>query len=250
MKLPTCRWPAYPSLIRLTRTFLCVCSICLFNNVLAAAEEGTHQGMLPVLLAETKELKPDSIILLRMADIYLERGDDESSNKSDRLAAYAQGARYAQQALALDEKNAHAHYLYAANLGSAAQLKGMMVSALTVQNLKRHIRRTLELNPNHAEALHMMGMMLEELPWMLGGDRDSALNYLRRAVAVDPNDASARLDLAKVYIKRKDVEAARKELDILLTQSLPPDASLSDRRHREEALHMRESLQNSDRGLQ
>jgi tetratricopeptide (TPR) repeat protein len=103
------------------------------------------------------------------------------------------------------------------------------------------------LDSHHAEALHMMGMMLEELPWILGGDRDRALNYLRRAVAIDQNDASARLDLAKIYIKRKDVEAARKELDILLSQSPPPGASSSDQRHWEEALYLRDSLQTSDR---
>jgi tetratricopeptide (TPR) repeat protein len=221
--------------------------MCLFNHALGAAEEGTHQGTLPMLLAEKREIKPDPTWLLRMADICLDRGNDESSDKSDRLAAYEQGMRYAQQALTLDEKNAHAHYLYAANVGSATQLKGMMVSALTVHDVKRHIRRALELDSHHAEALHMMGMMLEELPWILGGDRDSALNYLRRAVAIDQNDASARLDLAKIYIKRKDVEAARKELDILLSQSPPPGASSSDQRHWEEALYLRDSLQTSDR---
>lgn len=185
-----------------------------------------------------------------MADIYLDRGNDESFNKSDRLAAYEQGAKNARHALAMDEENAHAHYLYAANLGSAAELKGLMVSVMTVQELKRHIKRALELNPTHAEALHMMGMMLEELPWMLGGDRDSGLTYLRRSVAADPNDFSAQLDLAKVYFKRHDVEAARKELDLLLGHPLSPNASVRDRRHWEEALHLRDSLQTPDRGLQ
>ena len=250
MNLRTCRLLACPSLIYVTRTILCACPLFLFHHVIAAAEEDLYQATLPALLAENKQLKPDPTELLRMADIYLDSGNDESFNKSDRLAAYEQGAKNAKHALALDEENAHAHYLYAANLGSAAELKGLMVSVMTVQELKRHIKRALELNPIHAEALHMMGMMLEELPWMLGGDRDSGLTYLRRSVAADPNDFSAQLDLAKVYFKRHDVEAARKELDLLLGHPLSPNASVRDRRHWEEALHLRNSLQTPDRGLQ
>jgi TPR repeat protein len=77
-----------------------------------------------------------------------------------------------------------------------------MASALTVSELKAHVRRALEMKQDHAPALHMMGMMLEELPWFLGSDREGALNYLKRAVAVDPGYTHARLDLAKAYIKR------------------------------------------------
>jgi hypothetical protein len=52
-----------------------------------------------------------------------------------------------------------------------------MASALTVSELKAHVRRALELKQDYAPALHMMGMMLEELPWFLGGDREGALTY-------------------------------------------------------------------------
>jgi len=98
------------------------------------------------------------------------------------------------------------------------------------------------LKANHAPALHMMGMMLEELPWFLGGDRESALTYLKRAVAIDPGYTHARLDLAKAYIKRRDSDAARRELAVILQGSLPSESSDSDRRHREEASTLLNSL--------
>jgi Tfp pilus assembly protein PilF len=62
----------------------------------------------------------------------------------------------------------------------------------------------------------MMGMMLEELPWVLGGDRAEALRLLQRAVAADPSYEHARLDLAKTYLKRQDTAAARRELERLV----------------------------------
>jgi tetratricopeptide (TPR) repeat protein len=210
-----------------------------------AADLTTGAGLqykLQVLLSQRNERSSDPEFLVRLADIYLDLGDDVSIETSKRRDAYEEGAKCARRAIELREQNADAHYLYAANLGSAAQLKGMIASALTIHDLKRHVTRALGLNPNHAPALHMMGMMLEELPWFLGGDAEGALSYLRRAVAADPGSSHARLDLAKAYIKRKDPNTARRELETILQQPLPSDASVSDRRHREEALQLRDSL--------
>jgi tetratricopeptide (TPR) repeat protein len=206
--------------------------------------EGDLQHQLQVLLSQKHERSSDPEFLVRLADLYLDLGDYISMEISKRRDAYEEGAKCARRAIELREQNADAHYLYAANLGSAAQLKGTVASALTIQNLKRHVTRALELNPHHAPALHMMGMMLEELPWFLGGDADGALTYLKRAVVSDPKYCHARLDLAKAYIKRKDQNSALRELEIIL-QSLPSNGDMSDRRHREEALQLRASLKNS-----
>ena len=148
----------------------------------------------------------------------------------------------ARQALDLEEQNADAHYLYAANLGSAAQLKGTMASALTVQDLKAHVRRALELNGNHAPALHMMGMMMEELPWLLGGDAEAALTYLKRAVLADTAYIHARLDLAKIYLKRQASDEARRELRVIVEGPQPAALSAGGRRYREEALILLNTL--------
>lgn len=214
----------------------------------AAAEPSTGAGLqeqLQALLAQRSEHSSDPAFLVRLANFYLHLGDDVSVETSKRKGSYEEGARVAHQALELQEQMADAHYLYAANRGSAAQLTGMMASALTVQELKRHVKRALELNPAHAPALHMMGMMLEELPWFLGGDAEDALAYLRRAVVVDPDYVHARLDLARAYAKRKDLGAAKREIEIILQQPLPSDASAATRRHREEALELQNSLKTS-----
>jgi len=240
-----------PPLLRSIFSWLVGCllaAVCHSATSTPAGERGEGerlQRQLDLLLAQKHEHASDPAFLVRLADLYLDLGDDESRDEPHRRAAYDEGAKLARQALDLDERNAHAHYLYAANLGSAAQLKGVMASALTIQDIKRHAKRALELNPDHAAALHMMGMMLEELPWVLGGDHDGALTYLRRAVTVDPHYTHARLDLAKVYLKRRDVKAARNELDLLIAQPLPSEASAGDRRHREEAIRLRESLRAS-----
>ena len=200
------------------------------------------QDALKQLLAQKDKHASDPSFHVRLADVYLDLGDEPTGEQSVRKAFYDKGAQAAKQAITLQEQNADAHYLYAANLGSGAQLTGLMASAFTVKELKQHVDRALALNPSHAAALHMKGMMLEELPWVLGGDADGALAHLKRAVATKPDYVHARLDLAKIYLKRKDQVSARKELDAILSYPLSPTASASERRHREEAQRLLNSL--------
>jgi tetratricopeptide (TPR) repeat protein len=212
-------------------------------SAFAISESGQYlEQRLQRLLEEKRQHASDPDILVKLADVYLDLGDEESQDTAKRRAAYEEGAKLARQALGLQEQNANAHYLYAANLGSAAQLKGTMASALTVRDLKAHVRRALELNRNHAPALHMMGMMMEELPWFLGGDADAAVTYLNRAVLADPSYIHARLDLAKIYIKRHASDEARRELRIIVEGPQPADLSAGARRHREEARTLLNSL--------
>jgi len=211
----------------------------------APAGPSLLQAQLKQLLAQKAEHASDPDFLVRLADVYLDLGDSLVGDQSKRRAAYEEGAKAAREAIEVQERNAEAHYLYAANLGSSAQLTGLMASALTVQELKRHVDRALALQPNHAAALHMKGMILEELPWVLGGDAEGALTHLRRAVAANPNYLHARLDLAKAYMKRKDSAAARNELDAILSRPLSATASASNRRYWEEAQRLRNTLTGS-----
>ena len=213
------------------------------EQLVASSDYSTMlENKLKMLLDQHAATSSDSWVLVRFADLYLDLGDEAYSEGLKRRAAYEEGARIARRAINLGESNAQAHYLYAANLGSAVQLEGVMASALTVSELKAHVRRALELKHDYAPALHMMGMMLEELPWFLGGDREGALSYLKRAVAADPGYAHARLDLAKAHIKRRESDAARRELAVILQGSLPSESSDSDRRHRDEASTLLNSL--------
>lgn len=194
------------------------------------------------LLAAGADESSDPVFLTRLADLYLDAGNILYSKKNKRLWAYEEGAQYAKRALDLQETNAQAHYLYAANLGSAAELKGVMASAFTVMKIKKHTRRALELDPDHAAALHTMGMLLQELPALLGGDSEEALVYLQRSVEVDPPYTGARLNLAKAYIARKDNTQAKKELRTILQTEHPRNPYTWAHRHKPEAETLLQSL--------
>ncbi len=195
------------------------------------------------LLAAGSGDSSDPDVLIRVAGLYLDMGDDLYRESPKRLAAYEQGARFAKRAIEQQDANAEAHFLYAASLGSAAQLKGIMASAFTVGDLKAHVARALELKPDHAPALHMMGMMLEELPWFLGGDSVAALEHLKRAVTLDPTYAHARLDLARAYLKRRDREAGGRQLRALVQMTDVRDRYAWVHRYRPEAEQLLNALE-------
>ena len=138
---------------------------------------------------------------IRMARAYLALGD---GSKDNSLRWYERGEVAAQRALALQEGHADAHFLLAANRGNAVNLRPFWkVSPGIIADLERHLMRALALDPRHARALHMMGMLLYRTPGplrlLLDGKREQVESYLVRAVQADPNFAAARLDLAQFY---------------------------------------------------
>lgn len=195
------------------------------------------------LLAAGANESSDPVFLTKLAGLYLDAGDDLYRKKSKRRQAYEEGARIAKRALELQELNAQAHYFYAANLGSAAELKGILAGVLTIRRLKKHLSRALELDPDYSAALHMKGMLLEELPGLLGGDSEEALRYLQRAIEVDPTYTHARLNLAKAYIARDNVPAAERQLRAILATKQPRNPYMWSRRHKPEAEKLLRSLQ-------
>ncbi|MGH7256498.1 MAG: tetratricopeptide repeat protein [Nitrospirales bacterium] len=209
---------------------LLVASPALAGTPVQAPANGAYPQSLPVelatLLDQGAAKSSDPAVLLRVAKLSLDMGDDLFTDRAARLEAYERGATYARQAMDGGAETAQAHFLYAANAGSAANLKGLVASAFIINDIKYHMKKCLHLQPDHAPALHMMGMMLEELPWVLGGDPAAALDHLQRAVQVDPAYAHARLDLARAYLKRGMKERARKELQIItgMTRSRAPYA--------------------------
>jgi hypothetical protein len=110
-----------------------------------------------------------------------------------RLPIFARGLDRAEAAVALDERSAEAHFAIVCNLGKATELGGVGLGTFrAVYRLRQEIDATLALAPNHAAALAAKGALLIKLPRWLGGDRRDAEIWLRRALAVDPSNVTAR----------------------------------------------------------
>ena len=175
------------------------------------------------------------VIATKLAGLYLDLGNEVDQEADLRIAEYEEGARIAQKALKLKEDLADAHFYYAANLGSSAHLQGILASLVNLQDLTNHVTRTLELQEDHAPAHHMRGMMLEKLPWFLGGDSEGALRHLQWSVEIDKYYMHARLHLGKAYLDRHMIEEAVQELQFVVRHEPPKSKRKWAQRYRPEA---------------
>ena len=64
--------------------------------------------------------------------------------------------------------------------------------------MMKELDRTLELAPDHMEALSAKGTLLVKLPSILGGDSQEGERLLQQVIHQAPKAVNARLALAKV----------------------------------------------------
>jgi len=196
--------------------------------------EGLEQELQYLLSTGTAQSK-DPAKLRRLASLYLDLGYGLYVDREKKLASFEEGARLAKKALELEETSVDAHFLYAANLGKAVQLQGLIAAALSLQTLKNHVNRVLELDEEHAPAHHILGRMYEELPWFLGGDPEAAGKHFKKAISLDARYAPGRLDLGKWYLKHGHSQEAAKEFIKVLTTPPLKKRWIWERIHRPQA---------------
>ncbi len=184
--------------------------------------------------------------LIAGAELYLDIADDLFEDDAQKRLTYEAAAEMARRALQMEERNAQAHFLYAAARGSAERLKGIANAGLVLGEIKEHVRRAIELDPGHAQALQMMGGLYAELPWLLGGSEKEAESYLRRAIAADGRYTNAHLILARLLIKQGRSGEARAHLDAVLHIEHPHYPYAWKRRFRPEAERLLKSLPSPD----
>ena len=137
-----------------------------------------------------------------------ERADDVSGE--DRRQALARGMALAENALAANARDALAHYAAVCNLGKQMEAAGIgLGQLLDLQRLRHELDTTLELAPGDADALVAKGALLLRLPRLLGGDAAQAEQLLRRALAAEPGNRTARCYLARALAARGADAAAR-----------------------------------------
>lgn len=126
------------------------------------------------------------------------RGEDAPA-KEAKLSAYREAQTLAERAVALADDNADAHFALFAAHGRILLLQGATANPLNLLTVNRDLDRALQLNPNHSDALAAKGGLYRQLPWVLGGSLQKAEAYLMRAIEIDPNAVTARIELAETY---------------------------------------------------
>jgi hypothetical protein len=123
-----------------------------------------------------------------------------ATSRDARVAHFERGQKIAEEAVALDDKSAPAHFAIFCNLGEMLRVDGEKITSIFgFRKMMAELDRTLELDPNYLDALSSKGVLLMRLPSMLGGDTAKGQKMLERVLREDPTCITARLTLSEVY---------------------------------------------------
>jgi len=132
-----------------------------------------------------------------------------AQTREERKAHFERGQALGEQAVAMDEESAEAHFVVFCNMGELMRLDGESVSSVfALRRLMAELDRAIELDPHHSDALAAKGTLLVRLPRLLGGDVARGEAMLRQVVQLDPNAFTTRLTLAKTCDARGDRDEA------------------------------------------
>src|SRR5436189_294640 len=132
-----------------------------------------------------------------------------AADREARKEHFDRGQALAERAVALDDNSAEAHFALFCNLGELMRLDGENLSQIfQLRRLMAELDRTLELDPNHVDAMAAKGTLPVRLPRLLGGDSVKGEAMLRQVLLRDPNAFTTRLALANVCEARGDRQEA------------------------------------------
>ena len=133
-----------------------------------------------------------------------------------RLGHFERAEAIAERAIEADEKYADAHFALFCSLGEQMRVDGepTIASIFGYNRMMDALNRTLELNPEHLDALSSKGTLLVRLPAILGGDSEKGEEILHEVIRREPMAINARLVIAKNYAERGEHDKA---LDLATT---------------------------------
>lgn len=124
----------------------------------------------------------------------------QAQTRTERIQHFAWGQALGEQAVSADESSPDAHFALFCNLGEQLRVDGESLSSLFgFRRMMKELNRTLELAPDHLDALSAKGTVLVRVPGFMGGDKEKGELLLRQVIAREPAAVSARLSLAKSY---------------------------------------------------
>jgi tetratricopeptide (TPR) repeat protein len=187
----------------------------------------------------------------RAAIALLDQGEQipDSIESAERDSLYARAEVLARRSVAADSAGSEGHFAVAATVGRASLTMGKKERIRRAKVIRDEALRTIELDPDHDGAYHVLGRWNAEIMRLSGLSRffaksflgagifrqaswEEAIANLQRAVELDPTRIYHRLELARIYADRKRYQEARDQLGQI--ESLP-DRELMDPVYRERA---------------
>ena len=147
-------------------------------------------------------------------DYYL---GSHATDDREREAAFREGIDAGKIAVQLQGDKADGHFWLGANYGGSAKIS-MLAALAEFQDIRREMERVIEIDPNYefGSGYMVLGQVYLEVPRILGGDKEKAVEYLERGLRFGSDNGLLRLRLAEGYHATGRDRDARKQIDFIL----------------------------------
>ena len=192
---------------------------------------------------------------LALIDIGKQTPDNVKSKPRDSL--YALAEIYARRAVDVSLLEPDGHYALSAAIGRASLTRSNRERVARAPEIRVEALKTLELDPEHDKAHHVVGLWHAEIKRLSGVQRwfaknlfggnfldlaswELAVDHMELAVAIDPTVIYHRLDLGRVYIDTDRPAEAKVQFEAV--ENLPVYDVLDPRYKEEAAMLLQEIL--------
>lgn len=192
------------------------------------------------MLDSLYKLYPDNIEVIWRKSYFCYLKGVAAKTKDEKLKFFKQGQELGKKGIEIDSMHPEPHYWYAVNRAKEGEIKGVLNSLFMVDELKKEGNLVLKLDPKHAGAYVLLGSIYNALPSFAGGDRNKAIEYLKKAIHCDTTYNAAYMTLAEIYINSKKYSEARELLKSFLNIKKPRDKRLfylTDKKKAEDLLN-------------
>ena len=176
---------------------------------------------------EAEKLAPNNIeVLCRLAKTHDEAMVDTPSKAEQKRLAEA-AVEYAKRAVEIEPGSAKAHLSLAITCGRLAPYLENKEKIRHSKLVKEHAEKALQLQPSNSYAHHILGAwnyemasitpLLRTIASIVYGTLPSASMqqaeaFFQKAVTLDPNKVSHRIELGRTYAALRKYELARQEI--------------------------------------
>lgn len=168
--------------------------------------------------------------LWKIVEAYVNLG--EEADKIEQREYYYLAERWARNAVSSCPDTANAHFFLAVSIGLVALYEGGKTKINLSKEVKKEAEKTLELDPNHHGAYHVLGRWNRELAnlnWFLkaaakiiyggvpaGASNEAAVANFKKAIEIKPDWINHHKELGLTYMKMKKWNLARLQFEIAL----------------------------------
>ena len=214
---------------------------------------------LPELL-KVLDLEPQNAeVLSKIARVYIDFGDAIPESTADweakRLKQYQIAEQYARKAVKADPNMVWGYFYIAASLGSMATVSPVAKQIDMAAEIRSAIEKAIALDPQNGFAYHVYGVWhrkmaeIGKMSRMFAsiiygrsiptGNMEKSIEYLNKAVALNPTVIASRLELARSYVAVENWPSARNFLTSIA--GLPIQFS-DDAKHKQKAEQLLEEI--------